>query len=98
MNRPPSHMEDLMNAGPAGSRLPSRDGRPARTGDEAPYTSESFEVDPAVGTDSPLGDPATHPFGPDSQGGEPVPGEAPDEEPQGADADDRDGMPDLAQP
>ncbi|HET7901329.1 MAG TPA: hypothetical protein VFL59_09085 [Candidatus Nanopelagicales bacterium] len=33
---------------------PSTSGSPQRDGTEAPYTSEAFEVDPDVGTDSPL--------------------------------------------
>lgn len=32
-------------------------GKPQRTGEEAPYTSEAFEVNSQVGTDSPLDGP-----------------------------------------
>jgi hypothetical protein len=87
-----------MNTEPAGTPRPSRDGRPARTGEEAPYTSESFEVDPDVGTDSPLGDPAPDPFVPDADGGHPVPRGSTDEGPRRGPYVERDGQPCIAQP
>jgi hypothetical protein len=49
---------------------PSQSGRAGRTGEEAPYTSEAFEVSPDVGTDSPLGPPSTEPAGEDADAGD----------------------------